>query len=657
MTALLSRRIRRLRVRCLFLMTFVFAHVPLAWPAEQVACPIQLRDVTSQTGITFRHNDGSHGKYYIVESMSAGVALFDYDSDGDIDVYFLNGAPMGESQSGALPRNALYRNDGRWKFTDVTQQAGVGDTGHGLGVCAGDYDNDGDPDLYLNNFGANVLYRNNADGTFTDVTQIAGVQNGERVGAGVTFLDIDADGDLDLYVGNYLQFSFALHVPRTKMGFPIYGSPIDYDADSDTLYRNNGDGTFTDVSGPSGIAAHVGTTMGLVSADYDADGDTDILIANDGLPNFLFQNDGTGKFTEVGLLSGFAYDATGRMHASMAVECGDFNNDGGLDFHVTSFQHEQATLYANLGSGLLEDVTNRVGAGSGTRSPVTWGNGFADFDRDGDRDLFVACGHMYDQIAKFDQTTAYEVPNLLLENLGTGRFRNVSDSCGDGLDARRSSRGIGLDDLDNDGDVDVVILNSRREPMLLKNESRSGHWIQLQLQGVLTNRDGVGARVEVIAGDLELVDEVHSGRGYQSHHGTRLYFGLGSRTRVDRVRVKWLGGAIDEWKNLPVDRRFRLVEKRKTLPSRQIGTAEKRHDARSPSRLRCGPDDHSACMVVPVPRREHAASTGRLSWGRGSGGSRHRCRLVPSGDGRGAGIEAGTVENRRSTESGLSKRL
>ncbi len=524
-------------------------------------CSILLRDVTNKVRLGFRHNDGSGGRYYIVESMSAGVALFDYDNDGDVDLFFLNGAPMRHTPAEAPLRDALYRNDGNWRFTDVTQQAGVDDNGHGLGVCVGDYDNDGDSDLYLNNFGPNVLYRNNGDGTFTDVTKSAGVQNGNRVGAGASFLDIDGDGDLDLYVGNYLKFTFDVHVPRTKQGYAVYGSPIDYEPDADSLFRNNGDGTFTDVSIPSGIGKYAGPSMGLVSCDYDEDGDTDVFIANDGQPNYLFQNDGQGNFREVGLLSGFAYDASGKVHASMGVDCGDANNDAHLDFYVTSFQQEQATLYLNRGQGVLEDDTVRTGAGAGTRPPVTWGNGFADFDNDGDRDLFVACGHLYDQLEQFDQTTSYEAPNVLLENLGQGRFRDVSSCSGDGMAVARSSRGIGLDDLDNDGDVDVVVLNSRREPTLLKNESRCGNWLQIRLRGVRTNRDAVGARVEVIAGDLTLVDEVHSGRGYQSHHGTRLHFGLGTRTRVDRVRVQWLGGGTDEWKNLPVNRRIQLIER------------------------------------------------------------------------------------------------
>ena len=524
--------------------------------------PIQLHDVTGQTGITFQHTDGSSGRYYIVEAMSAGLALFDYDNDGDIDIYFLNGAARPGTKPKKRPRNALYRNDGGWKFTEVTRQAGVGDPGHGLGVTVGDYDNDGDQDLYVNNFGPNVLYRNNGDGTFHNVTLQAGVENGNRVGAGTCFLDMEGDGDLDLFVANYVEFTYDKHVARTKQGYPIYGTPADYSPDPDTLFRNNGDGTFSDVSVTAGIAAHAAPGMGTVCADYDGDGDTDIFVANDGVANFLYQNNGAGQFQEVGLLSGFAYDMNGGVHASMGVDAGDFDNDGRLDIHVTSFQLELATLYQNVGGALLEDVTNRTAAGLGTRSPVSWGNGFADFDNDGDRDIFIACGHLYDNLHHFDETTTYHTPNLLLENLGNGKFLNVSDQCGDGMAAKRSSRGAGFDDLDNDGDIDVVILNSRRQPTLLRNDSDTGnHWIELVLVGTKSNRDGIGARVEVVADDSFQVDEVHSGRGYQGHHATRLHFGLGKHTRVDRIRVRWIGGGTDVLDNVPVDRVITITQR------------------------------------------------------------------------------------------------
>lgn len=359
-----------------------------------VSASIQLRDVTKQTGISFVHTDGSSGKRYIVETVSAGLALFDYDGDGDIDIYFLNGAPLRGTSIKVPPKNALYRNDGGWKFTDVTDISGTGDLGYGLGVAVGDYDNDGDPDIYLNNYGPNVLYSNNGDGTFTDVTEKAGVSNGHQVGAGTCFLDIDKDGDLDLYAANYVNFTYENHQIVRFNGYPAYVGPMNYQPTSDTLYRNNGDGTFTDISVESGIAEHKGTGMGMVCADYDNDGDTDIFVGNDVAGNSVFENDGTGKFEEVGLLTGLAYDLSGTAQGTMGVECGDYNNDCLLDFHVTSYQRELATLYKNLGGGSFEDVTRITGAGDGTLPHVKWGNGLVDFDNDGDRDIFIACGHL-----------------------------------------------------------------------------------------------------------------------------------------------------------------------------------------------------------------------------------------------------------------------
>ena len=523
--------------------------------------PISLRDVTKETGITFTHTDGGSGRHYIMETVSAGLALFDYDNDEDVDIYFLNGAPLKGTEVAVKPKNALYRNEGGWKFTDVTEQAGVGDFGYGLGVAVGDYDNDGHLDIYLNNYGPNVLYRNNGDGTFTDVTQKAGVDNGFHVGAGACFLDMDKDGDLDLYVSIYLDFSYEKHVTTTTKGFPVYANPRFYPPMPDFLYCNNGDGTFTDVSKSSGVGDHAGWGMGIVCGDYDNDGDTDIFIANDVGENFLFENDGTGKFEEVGLMTGAAYDLHGDEQGSMGVDCGDYDNDGLPDFYVTSYQGQLATLYRNLGGGMFEDVTLVTGSGAGTLPHVTWGNSFVDFDNNGIRDLFIACGHLQDNVEKFDDTTTYAIQNILLMNTGDGKFIDVSSQSGDGMKIKLSSRGAGFDDLDNDGDVDAVILNSRQEPTILRNDSPSkGHWLQVCLRGVKTNRDGIGARVKVIAGDLTLIDEVHGGRGYQSHYGMRLHFGLGKHNKVDRVEVHWIGGQVDVFENIAVDRIVTLIE-------------------------------------------------------------------------------------------------
>ncbi len=541
----------------------------LAWLFASLAtsasgqCPIVLRDVTSQTGITFTHTHGGRGQRYIVETVSAGLALFDYDQDGDVDLYFLNGAPLRGSRFKVAPTNRLYRNDGDFRFTDVTAQAGVGNRGYGLGVAVGDYNNDGMPDLYLNNYGSNAMYRNNGDGTFTNVTAQTGTAGDVQLaGAGANFLDADRDGDLDLYASNYLRFTYDTHVHNRWLGFHVYPGPDHYLPVPDCFYRNNGDGTFEDVSVESGIAAHRGHGMGTVCADIDEDGDTDVFVANDSTPNFLFQNDGTGKFREVGLLSGVAVDLYGSLHGSMGVDCGDYDNDGRLDFYQTSYQNQFAALYRNLGSGLFEDATLVSGAGAGTLPHVTWGNGLVDFDNDGDRDLFVACGHLYDNVDQFSKVTSYHVPNILFMNRGDGKFVDVSAQAGDGLQPKLSSRGAAFDDLDNDGDVDVVILNSNAPPTVLRNDSpRENHWLQIRLLGRSTNRDGVGARVKVVAGDLTLVDEVHSGRSYQSHYGTRLHFGLGSHDRVDRVEVHWIGGGVESLDTLPVDGLVAVSEK------------------------------------------------------------------------------------------------
>ena len=543
--------------------------VSCAAAPEKPKSTILLKDATKESGIDFVHTDGSSGQYYIVETVASGLALFDYDNDGDIDIYFLSGGALKGTRYKTPPRCRLYRNDGNWKFTDVTKRSGLGNTGHALGVAVGDYNNDGYQDVYVTNWGPNILYRNNGNGTFTDVTKQAGVADGNQVGAGANFLDIDGDGDLDLFVSHYVDFTYAKHVPAVVSGYTIYVGPRAYQPTADTLFRNNGDGTFTDISVESGIASKKGTGMGTVCLDYDNDGDTDIYVANDMMPNFLWRNDGHGKFEEVGTLAGAAYNVHGDEMGSMGVGCGDYNNDGLLDLYVTAYQQQFPSLYKNLGDGLFEDVGFSSGASAGMGHTVQWGNDFADFDNDGDRDLFVALGHMEDNIEHWDKRASYLATNILMMNLGNGKFVDVSDSSGDGLSVKLSSRTVGLDDLDNDGDVDVVVLNSRREPTIMRNDSpNQGHWLQVRLCGTKTNRDGVGAHVKVFAGDpsagsgqaLKLLDEVHSGRGYQSHYGTRLYFGLGSRTKIDRIEVSWIGGGTDVFQDIAVDQLVTLTE-------------------------------------------------------------------------------------------------
>jgi len=522
---------------------------------------IVLTDITRQSGISFVHCDGGSGRKYLVEAVSAGVALFDYDGDGLIDVYFLNGAPLPPAKPDPTVTNALYRNEGGGCFRDVTREADVGDPGFGLGVAVGDFDNDGFPDLYLNNFGPNVMYRNNGDGTFAEVTQAAGVGCGNQVGAATCFLDADADGDLDLFVSDYIEFQFENHVRRTINGSPCYPGPLDFEPAPDVLYLNQGDGTFKDVSEVSGVAASAGTGMGGVCADFDKDGDTDIVVVNDERGNFLLENDGTGHFVEMGLSRGLAFNYQGRPLGSMGIDCGDYDNDGWPDFYSTSYSQEPPALYHNLGNGLFDDVTVATGADSGLIPHVNWGTGFADFDNDADQDLFVACGHLDQDVDQWYAYTGFRVRNRLLANDGHGKFVDVTDQSGNGMDVIESSRGIGLDDLDNDGDIDVVILNSRARPSLLRNDTSNGnHWLDVRLIGTSSNRDGVGASVEVTAGGHPQYAEVHSGRGYQSHHGTRLHFGLGGANQVERIEVHWIGGSVTRVDQVDAGRCVTIVE-------------------------------------------------------------------------------------------------
>jgi len=427
-------------------------------------------EVTQDAGIDFHHKDGSSGRRYVIEPMTAGLLIFDYDKDTREDIYFLNGAPLPGCSPKETPRNRLFRNLGGWKFADVTEAAGVGDPGYGLGVAAADVDNDGFEDIYVNNFGPNVFYHNNGNGTFSDATDLCGVRGGDQMGAGVCFLDADRDGWVDLYVGNYIHFSFDQHIPRVINGVPSYPGPLDYQPVPDTFYRNQGDDTFRDISDQAGIGSLAGTCMGLVAGDFDNDGDSDIFVCNDVKENFLWINDGAGHFEESAILRGVAYDAFGAPQASMGADCGDLNNDGLLDLFMTSYQNETVTFFRNLGD-CFEDATPVSGAGASSYSFVTWGVIIADFDNDGFRDVLIACGHLDDNVELRDSTTSYWAKNILLRNLGNGKFQDVTASSGPGLQVRLSSRGAAAGDLDNDGDLDIVVLNSRMPATVLRNDT------------------------------------------------------------------------------------------------------------------------------------------------------------------------------------------
>ena len=534
-----------------------------ARPSHGEPPPIFFEDTSATAGIGFVHDDGGSGNRFIPETVTAGLATLDHDLDGRIDLYFPNGSDLPGTEPRRRPRAMLVRNRGGWRFEDVTAAAGLDHDSYGVGVTVGDLDNDGFPDLCTSNYGPKRMWQNMGDGTFLDVTATAGTADGDKLGAGLALLDADGDGDLDLYAANYVRFSPEGHVSPRIRGVPLYHGPRDYEAWPDTFFRNEGDGRFSDHSASSGIAGRAGPGMGVVCLDEDGDGDTDIFVLNDVAANFLFRNDGTGRFEEVGLEMGLAYDMIGQPNGSMGVDCGDVDNDGWLDLWMTSYQGERPVLYHNLAGHGFEDVSARTGAGAGSVPWVKWGCGIVDFDNDGRRDLFIACGHINDLVEQFDDATAYRNHNVLLRNVGE-RFMEMSAAAGLHAIPRHSARGAAFDDLDDDGDIDGVILNAREAPTLLRNleRERGGehHWLQLRLVGRGSNRDGVGALVRVVTPEGVFVDEVHSGRGYQGHFGSRLHFGLGAGMAVDRVEVRWVGGGREAFDVAGIDRLVTLTE-------------------------------------------------------------------------------------------------
>ncbi len=535
------------------------------------AAAIWLVDVSAEVSVDGLHTVGNSGRHYIPEGVAAGLALFDYDGDGRTDIYLLNGAPLPPLSPDPTITNRLYRNEGGFRFRDVTVEAGVGHPGFAMGVVAADYDNDGHADLFVTNFGGNVFYRNNGDGTFSDLTAVAGVAGSGRVGAGASFVDIDNDGWLDLYAASYVDFSPDKNVERLIDGEKVYPSPLDYDPVPDTLWRNSGDGTFHDVSSESGIAASVGRGMAVISADYDNDGDSDIFVMNDASANFLFENDGRGHFEEVAVIRGVAFNGDGRAQGNMGVDSIDYDRDGRLDFYVTTFSTEPPVLYRNAGA-YFDDATLTANASAGLVPHIKWGTGFADFDNDSLPDLFVATGDFNAGIERWWPATSLKIKNVVLRNIGRGRFENVSATAGSGLEVVESSRGIGLDDLDGDGRVDVVVLNWQGRPTVIRNESPGDlGWLEVRLIGSQANRDGVGAQVRVTAAGATQLAEVHAGRGYQSHFGQRLHFGLGNTHEADSIEVRWPGGGFQTLEHVRGDR---VVTIRQEIGQQEIGQQE-----------------------------------------------------------------------------------
>ena len=524
---------------------------------------IQLFDVTDKSGIHFVHDDGSFGKFCLPETMSGGLALFDYDGDALIDIYFCNGAPLDPGVTVPGKGNALYKNLGGLRFKDVTAESGLTCTEFGLGVTVGDYDNDGFADIYASNFGVNTLYHNNGDGGFQQVPmQIEEEGDEERFSAGASFADFDSDGNLDLFVGNYVQLSPKEILRQMQLARTQYPGPQDFPPQTNLLWSNAGDGTWINLSATSNIAKVRGTGMGCVTGDFDDDGDIDIYVANDELPNFLFRNNGKGVFEESAFSLGIAVDAVGVASGSMGVDASDLNNDGRFDLVVTTFENELLTLYQMTEHAIFQDVTRRTHVGDGTQPHVTWGCCIADFENDGDRDLFVASGHL-------DQRSGdryYHVHDLLIKNLlresNQFEFANIAQQCGDMGSTRHCSRGAAAADLDNDGDLDMVVLNLREKPTLFENRSlqSNNQWLQMRLVGTSANRDANGTRVRIFASKLLLVDEVRNGRGYQSYWGSRLHFGLGTEPRIERIEIDWFNGRTQVIENVTANQVLTMVQ-------------------------------------------------------------------------------------------------
>ena len=532
--------------------------------------PVTFTDVARASGLTFLHDNAASTEKYLIETMGSGCGWIDYDQNGLLDIYLVNGTATRLYMPKRPLRSALYRNNGDGTFTDVTERAGVGAEGlFGMGVAVGDYDNDGFPDLFVLGYRRCILYHNNGDGTFSDVTSKAGVGNTGKWGSSAAWFDYDNDGKLDLVIANYVDWSPEnnFYCGSKGPGLRSYCHPDVYHGQSPTLYHNNGDGTFTDVSERSGLGQKTGNGLGIVTFDYDDDGWQDIFIANDSMPNFLFHNNRDGTFREVAYSAGVAVGINGQFEAGMGTDAADTTGSGRLDLVVTHLDQQLARLYRNLGDGLFEDATYSSKLSYATFHMSGFGARFMDYDNDGRRDLFMANGHVLDNIQLYHGETRYAEPKLMFRNAGSGAFENVSDQLGPDFLLPCVSRGAAIGDFDNDGDLDILVSNNGQLPQLLRNDGgNSNHWLQLFLVGTRSNRDAVGARVKVIAGDLVLYDERKGGMSYQSAQDPRLHFGLGPRSTIDQIEIKWPSGDLSEFKNLKADQILAIEEGRGLIP-------------------------------------------------------------------------------------------
>ena len=544
--------------------------------------PIQFTDVTGSSGVTFRHAASKTSVKFLPETMGGGVAIFDADGDGRLDLFFTNGAAISTETSSNRPPekndprfwNRLYRNLGGWKFEDVTEHAGLRGSRYDFGAASADYDNDGDVDLLVTGLGGTTLFRNNGDGTFTDVTDAAGATV-SGWSSSAAFVDYDNDGHLDLYVGRYLDWTWESNIEcrSTDGTVRAYCHPKQFAPVSSVLLHNNGDGTFTDASASTGIGAHRGKALGVAIHDFDRDGWIDIFVANDSMRQYLFRNTGQRAFVEVGLEAGVAYDDNGHSFAGMGVDAEDYNNDGWPDVIVTSLSLERYALYRAVGKGRFEYASHATGVGGATLQNSGWGTKLVDFDNDGRRDLFVAQGHVLDTVSRARQGFDYLQPPLMLRNQpstpATDRslrpgvsFVDVSASSGPAFARPAAGRGAAFADLDDDGDIDIVIANLDGPPTLLRDDGgNANHWLTVSLHGTRSNRQGIGAIVSVVD-DHGLTQSgiCSTTSSYQSASDARVHFGLTGAKTVRRVEVRWPSGAVQVLKEIAADRILEIVE-------------------------------------------------------------------------------------------------
>ena len=517
---------------------------------------VAFQEVAAESGIGFVHENAASPEKYLIETMGGGAAWLDFDGDGWLDLYLTNSAATEAFQTRELIGGVLYRNLAGEQFEDVTRQAGVGAYGlFAMGVAVGDYDNDGDPDLAVTGYGRSVLFRNDGDGTFADVTHIAGVANQGKWGSSAAWFDFDKDGLLDLVVVNYLDWSPEnnLYCGEPKPGYRSYCHPNKYQGQEPTLYRNLGGGRFESVSEASALGAKAGNGLGVVCFDFDLDGWTDVFVANDSMENFLFRNLGDGTFEETAFLAGVALGENGQAEAGMGVDAGDYDNDGRPDLYITHLDYEFDRLYRNGGQGEFSDATFEGGIGYKTFDLSGFGTRFVDVDNDGWLDLFVANGHVLDNIELFHEGTRYAERKLLFRNRN-GKFEEVGADLGEALSTPRVSRAAAFADYDNDGDVDVLVANNGQSPQLLRNEGGNArNWLQVALVGTTSSRDGIGAAVTVWTGGRFQVMQRTGGGSYQAAHDPRMHFGLGSALTVAAVEVSWPSGTVDKFTEVPAN--------------------------------------------------------------------------------------------------------